>query len=107
MMPVFSFAQNNEDTKKYLFMGDSMSYNFVNDRHSYTKELGKNDHYPAIIALTLGYEGMNLLGVTPFTRGGVRTTDIYACLCEDFDGDGYTLDMQSLIDTEHTCAHER
>ena len=69
LLPVMSFA-GEAKTKNYLFMGDSMSYNFVNDRHYYTKDLDKYGHYPAQIADYFGYNCMNELGSSVFTLGG-------------------------------------
>lgn len=93
MLPAMTFAGTAEGTQlKYLYIGDSMSYNFANGRHKYTSELGSDGHYPAQIVNEMGYECLNKEGgeSNQFNNGGIRTTDIYAVLSDSFDGDAYT-----------------
>lgn len=86
MMPLSIYAGTSKYRKNYLFIGDSMTYNFVNGRHYYTKELDINGHYPVQVAGKMGYTILNESETNreALTNGGVRTTDIYAFLSDSF-----------------------
>lgn len=104
-LPSMAFAEDNAK-KNYLFMGDSMSYNFVNDRHAYTTELAKDGHYPAQLATEMGYNCINKLGVSPFSHGGTRATDIAAALSENNMGDNYTEQSLASVFSERAASVE-
>ncbi|MCQ2550988.1 MAG: hypothetical protein MJ146_02185 [Clostridia bacterium] len=101
-MPTLAFADAAPkfSGQKYIYIGDSMSYNFATGKHNYTSELGLGNEYPALVAQELFGMTNNIEAAVPndFRAGGIRTTDVYYFINGDslddsnrFQGDQYTI----------------
>ncbi|MCQ2551653.1 MAG: hypothetical protein MJ146_05655 [Clostridia bacterium] len=87
LIPINVFA----DSQHYLYIGDSMTYNFATEKHNYTTELGEDNDYPSLLEQEYGFNQDEYEVPVEFLQGGYRTTDVFAFLNDDgFKGDSYT-----------------
>jgi len=93
-----------EEKKSYIYVGDSMSYDFEG---SHKWGTGTPNIYAKQIATKYGYslgtKAVNKMGLPeePMSLGGLRTTDLYA-LISDYEGDAYTKEQYPSYITPET-----